>query len=97
MSVLLEDAGIPKGAERWGKITTNPEEEVFLQGPHGRGFELLRAIKIFTELIHGFRALHFVGPCVTVFGSARFDEQSPYYALTQRGTQKGGERAASAR
>jgi uncharacterized protein (TIGR00730 family) len=33
------------------------------------------------ELLRGFRALHFVGPCVTVFGSARFPEGHPYYAL----------------
>ena len=31
--------------------------------------------------MHGFRSLHFVGPCVTVFGSARFGEEHPYYAL----------------
>ena len=31
--------------------------------------------------MHGFRSLHFVGPCVTVFGSARFGEDHPYYAL----------------
>src|SRR5579875_1401455 len=39
------------------------------------------ALRIFREFVTGFRALHFVGPCVTVFGSARFGEQSPYYAL----------------
>ncbi len=33
------------------------------------------------ELIRGFRGLHFVGPCVTVFGSARFAENDPWYAL----------------
>jgi uncharacterized protein (TIGR00730 family) len=33
--------------------------------------------------MRGFRALHFVGPCVTVFGSARFREGHPYYALTR--------------
>ena len=27
--------------------------------------------------------LHFVGPCVTVFGSARFKEDHPYYALAR--------------
>ncbi|MEQ1947014.1 MAG: TIGR00730 family Rossman fold protein [Bryobacteraceae bacterium] len=83
MSELLEDTGIPKGAARWGKITTNPEEELFLEGPHGRGSELWRAIGIFGELIHGFRALHFCGPCITVFGSARFREAHPYYPLTR--------------
>jgi uncharacterized protein (TIGR00730 family) len=33
------------------------------------------------DLIRGIRALHFVGPCVTVFGSARFDEHHRYYVL----------------
>jgi uncharacterized protein (TIGR00730 family) len=36
------------------------------------------------EFIRGFRTLHFVGPCVTVFGSARFHEDHPYYQLTRR-------------
>lgn len=36
------------------------------------------------ELIHGFRALHFIGPCITVFGSARFKEDHPYYELTRK-------------
>ena len=31
--------------------------------------------------MRGFRALHFVGPCVTVFGSARFKADHPYYQL----------------
>jgi uncharacterized protein (TIGR00730 family) len=31
--------------------------------------------------MRGFRALHFVGPCVTVFGSARFKPDHPYYEL----------------
>ncbi len=36
-------------------------------------------MRILGEFIRGFRALHFVGPCVTVFGSARFDEEHRYY------------------
>jgi hypothetical protein len=32
---------------------------------------------------HARRALHFIGSCVTVFGSARFDATHPYYALGQ--------------
>lgn len=39
---------------------------------------MLRAVR---DFIAGFRALHFVGPCVTVFGSARYEETHPYYAL----------------
>jgi uncharacterized protein (TIGR00730 family) len=38
---------------------------------------------VLAELIRGFRALHFVGPCVTVFGSARFKEDSPYYVMAR--------------
>lgn len=67
----------------WGKVDSDPEEQVFLEGPHSRGFEFLGALKIFRELIRGFRALHFVGPCVTVFGSARFTADHPYYKLTR--------------
>jgi hypothetical protein len=39
--------------------------------------------RIMREFISGFRTLHFVGPCVTVFGSARFGADHPYYALAQ--------------
>ena len=38
-------------------------------------------LRISAEFIRGFRALHFIGPCVTVFGSARFEDGHPYYAL----------------
>ena len=53
----------------------------FLEGPDRRGHELLRAIGIFFEFVKGFRGLHFVGPCVTVFGSARYGEDHPHYKL----------------
>jgi uncharacterized protein (TIGR00730 family) len=68
---------------QWGKSTASPEEELFLEGPRSRGFELGRAFRIFWELIYGFRSLHFVGPCITVFGSARFQPGHPYYVLTR--------------
>lgn len=66
---------------QWGKISIHSEEERFLEGPKRRTFELWQAIRIFFEFIRGFRRLHFVGPCVTVFGSARFSEGSPTYAI----------------
>lgn len=53
----------------------------FLEGPRARVSEFLRATRIFAEFIRGFRALHFVGPCVTVFGSARFAAGHPYYEM----------------
>ena len=61
---------------RWGKTPGADEEIRFLYGPQERSRELLRAVKIFFEFMRGFRTLHFVGPCVTVFGSARTRECS---------------------
>jgi hypothetical protein len=59
----------------------NPEE--LLQGPRSRWRELTSVIRITGEFIRGFRALHFAGPCVTVFGSARFHEDHPFYQLAR--------------
>lgn len=67
----------------WGKASATAEERKFLSGPRPRGSELLHALRIFFEFLYGFRKLHFVGPCVTVFGSARFAEGHPYYALAR--------------
>jgi uncharacterized protein (TIGR00730 family) len=55
------------------------KDSVFLEGPRSRGYELKFAWRLFREFIKGFRTLHFVGPCITVFGSARFKEDHPYY------------------
>ncbi len=56
----------------------------FLEGPQSRWEEFKFTIKVLIEFIRGFRALHFVGPCVTVFGSARFDENHEYYKLSRK-------------
>src|SRR5262245_65717795 len=57
------------------------EDRRLLEGPRSRTEEFLRLVRILREFIRGFRALHFVGPCVSVFGSARFTESHPYYQL----------------
>lgn len=74
---------INSGTSTWGKGVGSPKVARFLEGPQHRGFELARAAHIFIEFLRGFRALHFVGPCVTVFGSARFHEDHPYYQLAR--------------
>ena len=68
---------------QWGKRTTDHKERKFLSGPQTRSSDLLFALDVARELVRGFRVLHFVGPCVTVFGSARFDEKHPYYDLAR--------------
>lgn len=60
------------------------QEAVFLDGPSSRWKELMFLFKVMKQFIHGFRKLHFVGPCVTVFGSARFNESHPYYQLARQ-------------
>jgi uncharacterized protein (TIGR00730 family) len=68
----------PKG------IAASGQERHFVQGPHSRLSELLFTFKVVREFIKGFRALHFLGPCITVFGSARFREGHPYYDLARQ-------------
>lgn len=67
----------------WGKTPVDRGERQFLAGPRSRLQELLRAFRILGEFIKGFRALHFLGPCVTVFGSARFPEDHRWYRLAR--------------
>jgi uncharacterized protein (TIGR00730 family) len=62
----------------------NKNEYYYLEGPQSRSFELGFGISVFWEFIKGFRALHFVGPCITVFGSARFKEGHAYYELARK-------------
>lgn len=59
------------------------EEIVFLEGPQSRWREFRFALSVLSEFIKGFRKLHFVGPCITVFGSARFNEHHEYYKLAR--------------
>jgi hypothetical protein len=73
----------PDHAASWGRGSPDQAERQFLRGPRPRGVELAEAGRIFAECVKGFRALHFVGPCVTVFGSARFPSDHPYYALAR--------------
>ena len=75
--------GAVTGAREWGKRPPVPEVERFLEGPRERRFELARAVRIFRECIYGFRAFYRVGPCVTVFGSARIAETDPHYGLAR--------------
>lgn len=60
------------------------EERQFLAGPQGRGWELRHLFRVVTEYMRGLRALHFVGPCATVFGSARLGEGTEAYELARR-------------
>ncbi len=73
----------PSNPSDWGKVPRSTEEGRFLVGPQRRSSEVARGFRIYLEFLRGFRKLHFVGPCVTVFGSARFAEDHSYYGLAR--------------
>jgi uncharacterized protein (TIGR00730 family) len=66
-------------------IITPPEraDEIFLEGPRSRFAEFCTLLRVMRDFLHGFRILHFVGPCVTVFGSARVKPDDPHYELAR--------------
>jgi len=56
----------------------------FLEGPQNRWQDFKFTFNVMLEFIRGFRKLHFAGPCVTVFGSARFEDGHPTYEQTRK-------------
>jgi uncharacterized protein (TIGR00730 family) len=74
-------SGPPASPPPAAPIESSEDDRFFLEGPHSRRRELLILFRALRDFIRGFRGLHFVGPCVTVFGSARFPEKHPHYQL----------------
>jgi uncharacterized protein (TIGR00730 family) len=58
---------------------TEQSEIKFLDGPQSRWDDFKVTIRTVVDFIKGYRVLHFAGPCVTIFGSARFEENNPHY------------------
>lgn len=71
-----------KEAKEEGRLIP-AKEHVYLDGPKSRGYEFLFLIKVVVQFLKGFRALHFIGPCITIFGSARFKEDHVYYQMAR--------------
>ena len=69
--------------QNWGKLSRTNSDNILLAGLTGRIKNLFEVIKISWGFINGFRRLHFIGPCITVFGSARLEETNPYYQLAE--------------
>jgi len=59
-------------------------DEIFLEGPRSRFAEFFTLLRVMRDFLRGFRVLHFVGPCVTVFGSARVKVDNPHYELARK-------------
>jgi uncharacterized protein (TIGR00730 family) len=58
-------------------------EKAFLSGRRNREADLESAVRFFLEFLRGFESFDFETPCVTVFGSARFEEDHAYYQLAR--------------
>lgn len=65
----------------WGRGGPSAREARFLEGPKARLEDLRRVVQIASEFNRGFRAFRGQGPCITVFGSARFAEDHRYYRV----------------
>ncbi|WP_028870923.1 TIGR00730 family Rossman fold protein [Psychroserpens burtonensis] len=66
------------------KIKLSIDQSLFVCGPLSRFKELSFAFKVFLNFIKAFRKMHFVGPCVTVFGSARFTKDTEHYKNAEK-------------
>jgi uncharacterized protein (TIGR00730 family) len=75
----------PEPANAPAAAVSDPSDRdvLLLEGPRARWSELRLALSTLRDFITGFRGLHFVGPCVTVFGSARTPETHPFYAMAR--------------
>ena len=63
------------------------DHELLRTQSHVSGFtdtDPWRVLRIQGEFVEGFEALSRIGPGVCIFGSARFDEKSPYYESARR-------------
>lgn len=60
-------------AKGWNEIKTNDSWAIF---------------KIMSEFVNGYERLSRIGPCVSIFGSARTKPNSEYYELTERVAKK---------
>jgi hypothetical protein len=71
--------------EHWigpARANVKPDAEYqFLSASRTPAEEKKRLVRILREFEMGFERLHKLGPAVTVFGSARFKEGTPQYAL----------------
>ncbi|BCU76377.1 TIGR00730 family Rossman fold protein [Luteolibacter sp. LG18] len=56
----------------------------FLSGPRSRMHDFGTLFRVGLDFLRAFRILHFVGPCVTIFGSARTKAGTTYYELARR-------------
>jgi uncharacterized protein (TIGR00730 family) len=73
------EIGQGPGSDTMTPAPAGASDRVMLEGPHSRLREVVLILRAMRDFLRGFRVLHFVGPCVTIFGSARFGETHAHY------------------
>ena len=58
-------------------------EKLLLSGRRSREADIESAVTIFLEILRGYESFDFDRDCVTIFGSARFNEGHEYYQLAR--------------
>lgn len=80
-----EEHGINSEAiEKEFRFQLEHPDRTLLGGPQSRWRELKTMFRVSLDFMRAFRALHFAGPCVTIFGSARTRPGTTYYELARR-------------
>lgn len=59
-------------------------DRTLLSGPRSRLHDLGTLFRVCRDFLHAFRTLHFAGPCVTIFGSARTLPGTTYYEMARQ-------------
>lgn len=80
---MSEELGAQREKQAWGKLSGDPSEIPLLEGPKGLVHDFIRAADIWREILKGFIAFRGLSNCVTVFGSARVAEDSPFYIVAR--------------
>ncbi len=63
-------------------MTDNNKARVMKQWEAGQGENAWTMFKVISEFVDGFETLNKIGPCISIFGSARTKSDQPYYKLT---------------
>jgi uncharacterized protein (TIGR00730 family) len=74
----------PEPSNSISATSSERADQIFLEGPRSRFAEFCTLLRVMRDFLRGFRTLHFVGPCVTVFGSSRVKPDDPHYELARK-------------
>ena len=80
---ILTGTPTPKEIKDEHHFVSAIEDRQLLGGPNPRSRDFRLVMGVVKDFFNGFRTLHFVGPCVTVFGSARYKEDHAFYKLAR--------------